>query len=66
MGKYTEGTLEEDNAFLLAVLTDIRNKLAKDGKLLAGDRTVFCLEPIAGMQAPTLLDQLNGYIDERT
>jgi hypothetical protein len=65
MGKYTLDTLEEDHAFLVAVLTDIRNKLAKDGKLMAGDRTVFHVEPIAGIQPPTLLDQLNGYVDER-
>jgi len=64
MAKHPGNTLEEDHAFLVAVLTDIRNKLKKDGKLLAGDRQVFQEKFDADM--PTLLETLDGYIDERT
>lgn len=61
-------TLEEDHAFLMAVLSDIRNELRDSGQVLAGDRLIFQddggghLDP----EMPTLLELLDGYIAERT
>lgn len=66
MTKFPKGnTLEEDHAFLVAVLTDIRNKLKQSGKVLATDRTIF-LTGKPDPHMPTLLDLLDGYIAERT
>ena len=66
MAKYPgkpEVTLEQDHAFLVAVLIDIRAVLKRDGKVKADDRTIFG-ETDAKM--PTFLDLLDGYVKERT
>lgn len=70
MAKYPgkpEVTLEQDHAFLVAVLTDMRAVLKRDGQLRADDRVIF-QEGILNHDAkmPTLLELLDGYVKERT
>lgn len=71
MAKYPgqpEATLESDHAFLVAVLSDICDVLARDGQVMADDRLIFRDNSSAEVDPdmPTLLELLEGYVAERT
>lgn len=60
--------LLSDREFLVAVLADLAEKLRKDGRLLKDDRTVFLpanADDWSKREMPTLLELLEGYVEER-